>query len=135
MWGVRSEWNSHLYVQHPISNAHGGDTKRYAFTCEICRQTFRTDGSLREDSYKRFFIFRNSHYADHMERIAWSVVKDYGPDSSAISGKRASKKHPKRRRRHKYVSGFTNVHDSSSSGRDEEAISGWSSEGSTGSPG
>ena len=139
MWGVRSEWETHLNDQHPIPNAQGGDTKRYAFTCTICRRTFRSDDrSLREESNRPFCILRNAHYADHMERIAWSVVKDYGPGSSASSGssgKQTPKSHVKRRRRHRYRFGLASGHDSSSSGRDEEAIAGWSSEDSTGSQG
>lgn len=136
MWGVRSEWETHLNDQHPIPNAQGGDTKQYSFTCKICRGTFHSDDrSLGEESNDPFCTVRNSHYADHMERIASSVMKDYGPDSSASSRYQTPKSHVKRRRKHRYRSGLASGHDSSSSGRDEEAISGWSSESSTGSQG
>lgn len=126
MWGVRSEWETHLNKQHPIPDAQGGGTQRYAFTCKICSRTFHND--------EHWQIFRNSHYADHMERIISSVVKDYGPDSSAPRTQ-IPKKHSKQRRRLKYSPGLASDHDSSSSGRDEQAISGWSSEDSTGSEG
>ena len=116
MWGARSDWETHVNNQHFIPNEQ---FERYAFTCNICCRKFRGTDST---------ISPASHYAEHMERIASSVVKDYGPDSSAWSRKRTSKIHPKRRRRHGHRSG-------SSSERDEEAISGWSSEGSTGSQG
>ena len=136
MWGVRSEWESHLNDQHPILNAQGGDTKQYAFTCNICRRTFHSDDhSLREEGNNPFCTFRNSHYGDHMERIASSVLNDYGPDPSAISEKRTTKSHVKRRRRQRYRFGSPNGHDSSSSEHDEGAMSGWSSEGSTDSLG
>ena len=136
MWGDRSEWETHLNDQHPIPNAQGGDTQRYAFTCKICSRTFQSDEHCRrEESNNPFCIGRNSHYADHMERIALSVVKDYGPGSSALSRTHIPKKHSKQRRRLKYSPDLASDHDSSSSGRTERAISGWSSEGSTGSEG
>ena len=136
MWGVRSEWETHLNKQHPIPNAQGGNTQRYVFTCNICSRTFLTDDlSRKEESSNPVIIFRNSHYADHMERIALSVEKDYGPRPPDLSQMRVPKKHSKRRRRRKYRAGFASGHDSSSSERDEEAMSGWSSEGSTGSRG
>ncbi len=135
MWGVRSEWETHLNDQHPILDVQGRDMQRYAFTCKICPRTFHIDDhSRKNESSNSFCFFRNSHYADHMERIASSVLKDYGPDSSAPSQMQV-KKRSKRRRLLKYRASFANGHDSSSSGRDEEAISGWSSEGSTGSQG
>ena len=142
MWGVCSEWEAHLNDQHPIPNAQGGDTQGYGFTCKICFRTYHGESS------NRILFKRISHYADHMERIASSTVKDYGlgdadpapsavtnycPNSFALPRMQIPKKHSKRRRRRKYRAGSASGHDSSSSGRDEEAISGWSSEGSTGS--
>ena len=140
MWGVRSEWETHLNHQHPIPNAQGGDTKQYAFTCKICRRTFHSDDhGLEKDSNSPFFTFRNSHYGDHMERIASSVVNDHGPASSACKRKQSPKSHVKRRRKNRTGSELASGHDSSPSARDtsssEEAMSGWSSEGSTGSQG
>ena len=136
MWGVRSEWETHLNNQHSIPNVQGGNKQRYVFTCNLCSRTFHIDDlSWKEECSNSFRIFRNCHYADHMERIAAAVVGDYGPASSAPSRMRIPKKHSKQRRRRKYRAGFASGHDSSSSGRDEEAISGWSSEGSTGSRG
>ena len=155
MWGVRSEWETHLNDQHPIPNPQGGDTQRYVFTCKICSLTFQSDEHCRrEESNNPFCIFRNSHYADHMERIALSGVedyrlsyadhvkeidssaaKDYSQGSSALSRTQIPKKHSKQRRRLKYSPGLASDHDSSSSGRTEQAISGWSSESSTGSQG
>ena len=151
MWGVRSEWEAHLNNQHAIPNAQVGNTQQYIFTCKICSRTFFIDDlSRKEESSNPILVFRNSHYADHMERIASSIVKDYGPGDAdhtkgtAPSAERRAfpptsikipKKHSKRRRRRKYRAGSASGHDSSSSGRDEEAISGWSSEGSTGSRG
>ncbi len=129
MWGVRSEWETHLNKQHPIPNLQGGETQRYAFTCKICFKNFHSDVL----SQRELCIFRNSHYAEHMKRIASSAAKDYSPESSALSRTQTPKKHSKQRRRFKYSPGLASDHDSSSSGRDEEAISGWSSEGSTGS--
>ena len=172
MWGVRSEWESHLNKQHPVPNAQGGNTQRYTFTCNICSRNFHLDDlSRKEESQNPACIFRNSHYADHMERIASSVVKDYGPPppgrmeripstvmkdygppspgrmvsipstvgeihppcSSALSRTQFPRKHPKRRRRRKSRVGIASGHDSSSSGHDEEAMSGWSSESSANS--
>ena len=153
LWGVRSEWETHLNKQHPIPNAQGGNTQRYAFTCNICSRSFHLDElSRKEESQDPVCIFRNSHYADHMERIASSVVKDYGPPlpgrmvrisstvgeihppySSALSRTQFPRKHPKRRRRRKSRVGIASGHDSWSSGHDEEAMSGWSSESSAGS--
>ena len=136
MWGVRSEWETHLNDQHPIPNAQGGDTNQCAYTCKICRRGFNSHGNkLRKESYDRFCFFRNSHYANHMERIASSVMPDYGPLSSTSPRRQNLKPDVKRRRRRNYRSGLHSGHDSSSSGHDEEAISGWSSEGSTGSQG
>ena len=151
MWEFRSEWEIHLNVQHSIPNAQGSNTQ--SFTCNICSRTFLSDDhSLRLEANKSFSVFRNSHYADHMERIASSVLKDYSPSpdgrmarllstlekihppsSSALSRTQFPRKHPKRRRRRKSRVGIASGHDSSSSGHDEEAMSGWSSEGSTGS--
>ena len=137
MWGVRSEWETHLNDQHPIPNVQGGDTQHYAFPCKICLHTLFSsyDYDLSEESNKPLFIFRNSHYADHMERIALSALRDYSPGSSTPSRMQMPKKHSKRHRRLKYRPGLASDHSSSSSGRDEQAISGWSSEGSTGSEG
>lgn len=117
MWGARSDWETHLNDQHSIPDVQ---SERYAFTCNICCRTYG-------ESDKSGGTTPASHYAEHMERIASSVVKDYGPGSFAWRKRTANKK-PKRRRRHRYRSG-------SSSERDEEAISGWSSESSTGSRG
>ena len=128
MWGIRSDWETHLNDQHSVPNAQVVDTERYAFTCNICCRTFK-------DSDNYCCSSPTSHYAAHMEKIALSVRTDYSPDASASSRKQTPKSYVKRRRRHKYRSGFASGHDSSSSGRDEEAISGWSSEGSAGSQG
>ena len=144
MWGVRSEWEAHVNNQHPIPNAQGVNTQRYVFTCKICSRNFFIDDlSRKEEPSNPVLTFRNDHYADHMERIASSVAKDFGPGdadhpkrttpSAMKSPVQIPKKYPKRRRRRKYRAGSASGHDSSSSGRDEEAISGWSSEGSTGS--
>ena len=93
MWGVRSEWEAHLNDQHPIPNGQGGDMQQCAFTCKICPRTFHSDEHIRrEEPNGPLGILRNSHYADHMERIALSVLKDYGPDSSALSQMRIPKK-------------------------------------------
>ena len=136
MWDVRLEWETHLNEQHPFPTAQGRETQRYAFTCKICLRTFMIDDHSREEEFRNPACqFRNSHYAEHMERIASSVVNDYGPRRPDLSWTRDPKKHFKRRRRRKRRAGSTSGHDSSFSGRDEEAISGWSSEGSTGSRG
>ena len=132
MWGDRSEWETHLNKQHPIPNPQPGETQRYAFTCKICCRTFYSGLHSQRESY---MLVRNSHYAEHMERIASSAAKDYSQDSSALSRTQIPKKHSKQRRRLKYSPGLASDHDSSSSGRDEQAISGWSSESSTGSQG
>lgn len=136
MWGVRAEWETHLNKQHPIPNAQEGNTQRYAFTCNICSRTFHLDDlSRKEESQNPVCIFRNSHYAKHMERIASSVVKDYGPSQSALSRTQIPKERPKQHRRRKRRSGSANGHRPSSSRDEEEAMSGWSSESSTGSRG
>ena len=135
MWGVRSEWETHLNKQHPIPNAQGGNTQGYAYTCNICSgRTFHLDDLSRKDeSQNPICGFRNSHYADHMEGIASSAMKDYGPGSSIQPRTPITKKHLKRRRRRKRCVGIVSDNDSSSSGHDEEAMSGWSSESSAGS--
>ena len=139
MWDVRTEWETHLNEQHPIPNAQGGDTQRYAFTCKICLRTFQIDDHSREEEFSNPAChFRNSHYADHMERIASSVVEDYGPRSSALSRRRIPKRRSKLSKLHQrrgHRPGLASGRDSSSSGRDEEAMSGWSSEGSAASRG
>ena len=133
MWGVRSEWETHLN-EHPIPNAEGGDIQRYTLTCKICSRTYgREEYVRREEPNNPFCNLRNSHYAEHMERIALAVGQNYGPGSSSQPQTRVPVKRFKRRRRLKKSADFGSGHgSSSSSGHDKEAMSGWSSEGSTG---
>ena len=139
MWDVRSESETHLNEQHPIPTAQERETQRYAFTCKICLRTFQIDDHSREEEFSNpACLFRITNIADNMERIASSVVDDYGPYSSAPSRRRVPKRRSKlskTRRRRGHRPGMGSGHDSSSSGRDEEAMSGWSSEGSAGSRG
>ena len=132
MWPNDLEWEHHLNDRHPIPNPQADDAQRYTFTCKICLQTFFGE------RHREIHIIRTSHYAGHMERIASAVVIDYGPGTSASPRRRNSKKRfkpSKLRRRVGYRAGSASSHDSSSSGPDEEAMSGWSSEGSVDSQG
>ena len=124
MWGVRLEWETHLNDQHPIPQAQVGGTGRYAFTCNICRRTFHSDNdSLREEANSLFCVFRNSHYADHMERIALSVEKDYGFGVLAIPRMCYTKRLSRLPFGHENLAGFAISNDSSTFEHDEEGIS------------
>ena len=125
MWGVRLEWETHLNDQHPIPHAQGGETERYAFTCNICPRTFHSDDhSLREESNNPFCVFRNSHYADHMERIALSIEKDYESGSPAKPRMLDAKRGFKPLFGHENPVRFAISLDSSTSEHDEEGLSG-----------
>ena len=133
MWGNRLEWEDHLNDQHPITSVLNGDSQRLFFVCRVCAQTF-VDDHGGGDEARNPCTFRNSHYADHMERIALSVLTDCEPTTPVASTSALQmpipKNQSKRRRRRQNRTFHASGDDSSSPGYDEEAISGWSSESS-----
>ena len=121
MWGDRIDWATHLRNHHPISTAEGDDSGDHVFSCRICLQRFHIDDqSQRTKSIMAFYDFRSSHYAEHMERIAFAVLADYRPGESSSRGRQISRKRNKRHRR-KVL------------GPEEEPMDGWSSDDSSGS--